>query len=73
MNLVHFYYAKVHGSDACHYVEKVRNTLFDLYNEYAEDSSQMYPSQEVGDTNNEQGMACNDDDLSGFDSWYGGA
>ncbi|KAH0981278.1 hypothetical protein GBA52_008455 [Prunus armeniaca] len=30
-------------------------------------SSQMYPSQEVGDTNNEQGMACNDDDLSGFD------
>lgn len=37
MNLVHFYYAKVHGSDACNYVEKVRNTLFDLYNEYAED------------------------------------
>ncbi|BBG96965.1 BED zinc finger, partial [Prunus dulcis] len=51
MNLVHFYYANVHGSDACNYVEKL----------YAEDSSQMDSSQEVGDTNNEQGMAFKDD------------
>lgn len=56
---ISFYYGKLHWFDASNYVDKIRNVVFDLYNEYDGDSSQseMDLGQGVVGSNNENGMA----------------
>ncbi|KAK9951399.1 hypothetical protein M0R45_006841 [Rubus argutus] len=72
MDLVEYYYDRLHGFDAHKYVERVRSAIFDLFTEYEDDLSQskMELRHEVGGSYNDNMVASNDDELSGFDSWY---
>ena len=72
MDLVEYYYDRLHGFDAHKYVERVRSAIFDLFTEYEDDLSQSKTElrHEVGGSYNDNMVASNDDELSGFDSWY---
>ncbi|KAL4573396.1 hypothetical protein LXL04_020199 [Taraxacum kok-saghyz] len=70
MNLVEYYYNKIHSSLAASYIENVRCAVFELFNEYDDclSCSKGESTQVAHGFSND--ISSNDDELSGFDSWY---
>ncbi|KAL6142841.1 hypothetical protein ACLB2K_061117 [Fragaria x ananassa] len=71
MQLIEYYFEKLHGSEAYEYIERVRTAMFDLFTEYEDDSSQseMESNLEFSGSCNDKTVASRDDELSGFDAF----